>query len=190
MIRAVVMGYAARCALQQRRAVQNKLRPEAVPADVSGSAEAFGIAIECHGSDGGMPTVQHTERGSDNESAAVVAEASETLHAVLATQARGRTTIELWTGATVGVANATFVWLRFPGLHWLAAGLAATACYGAWGLIDRAMIVTHAPDDHELLRTLMPAARLAAGTLGWLCALYSAVVFLNAALGGLSLPGR
>jgi hypothetical protein len=115
----------------------------------------------------------------------------ESLHEVLATQARDRTTLELSAGALVGAANAAVIWLRFPSVHWLAAGFAATASYALWGLADRKLAtLDQSPDDQRRSRTLMRMARFAAGAVGWTAALFAVGAFLTAALGGLSLPGR
>jgi hypothetical protein len=116
---------------------------------------------------------------------------TETLHEVLAAQARDRTRLELWAGALVGGANAALIWVRFPSLHWLAAGFAATAFYGAWGLIDRKVTDIDASSiSTRLSRILIRLPRFAAGALGWAAALFAIGAFLTAALGGLSFPGR
>jgi hypothetical protein len=116
---------------------------------------------------------------------------AETLHRVLASQARDRTKLELWAGTLVGGANAALIWTRFPSLHWLAAGFAATAFYGAWGLLDRKVIDADAsPESTRISRMLIRLPRFAAGALGWASALFAIAAFLTAALGGLSIPGR
>lgn len=116
---------------------------------------------------------------------------AETLHAVLASQARDRTKLELWAGTLVGGANAALIWMRFPSLHWLAAGFAATAFYGVWGLLDRNVTSADAsPNSNRLSRMLIRLPRLLSGALGWAAALFAIGAFLTAALGGLSFPGR
>ena len=120
-----------------------------------------------------------------------VATNGETLNEVLASQARDRSRLELCAGTVVGGANAALIWIRFPSVHWLAAGFAATACYGAWGLIDRKLSsVDDSVADGRLTRMLMRAARFGVAAGGWICALFAVAAFLTAALGGLSIPGR
>ena len=115
----------------------------------------------------------------------------ETIHAVLASQARDRTKLELWAGTLVGGGNAALIWIRFPSLHWLAAGFAATACYGVWGLLDRRVsALDESPGSARLSRMLIRLPRLLSGALGWAAALFAIGAFLTAALGGLSIPGR
>ena len=116
---------------------------------------------------------------------------TESLHQVLATQARERATLELTAGALVGAANAAVIWLRFPSIHWLAAGFAATASYALWGLADRKLsLLNDSLDSTPLSRSLMRLVRFSAGATGWITALFAIGAFLTAALGGLSLPGR
>lgn len=115
---------------------------------------------------------------------------AENVNAVLAMQARERTPLELWAGALVGATNAVVIWTRFPSLHWLAAGFAATASYGLWGLIDRKLSsLIESPDNSALSRALARASRVLAGTSGWVWALYAIGAFLTAALGTFGLPG-
>lgn len=138
-----------------------------------------------------MHTIPDDQPISPSVDSVGVGSGGETLHAVLASQARDRTTLELWAGAVIGGANAALIWTRFPSLHWLAAGFAAAASYGAWGLIDRKL----AELDQTSRRTpyskiLMLFTRVLAGALGWAWALFAIGAFLTAALGGLSIPGR
>lgn len=131
-----------------------------------------------------QPRPESTEIAPDHAPA-------ETLHEVLASQAHERTKLELWAGAIVGGANAALIWPRFPSLHWLAAGFAATAFYGAWGLIDRTVTdADTSPTSTRISRMLLRVPRFVAGVLGWASALFAIAAFLTAALGGLSLPGR
>src|ERR1700759_4527171 len=89
---------------------------------------------------------------------------AENIHTVLAAQARGRSVVELWSGALVGATNAVLIWTRFPSLHWRAAGFAGTVGYGLWGLADRTL---RAPDSSRLSRMLMNGMRVIAGASGW-----------------------
>jgi hypothetical protein len=114
----------------------------------------------------------------------------ETIHSVLAAQARSRSAIELWAGTVVGAANAALIWMRFPSAHWLAAGFAATAAYGLWGLADRkldALLAT--PDSTRLSRALMKMLRVVAGTSGWAWALFAIAAFVTAGLRLFGTPG-
>lgn len=114
----------------------------------------------------------------------------ETIHAVLATQARSRTPLELWAGTLVGAANAALIWTRFPSAHWLAAGFAATVGYGLWGLADRKLdALLAAPDSTRFSRTLMKALRAAAGVAGWAWALFAIATFVTAGLRMFGAPG-
>lgn len=115
----------------------------------------------------------------------------ETLHAVIAAQARRRSASELWTTAVGGTTNALLLWAQFPSLHWLAAGFAAVAAYGAWGLVDRQISIRELKDDQspEEFVFLRFVRGMTAGA-GWIAALAAVVEFTNAAVGGLSLPGR
>jgi hypothetical protein len=136
-----------------------------------------------------MQTIRDDPSGPPSLEGGVVR--GETLNEVLATQARDRGKVELWAGTIVGAANAGFMWARFPSLHWLAAGFAATACYGAWGLIDRKLsAIDESNADTRVMRILMRLGRFATGAAGWICALFAVAAFLTAALGGLCIPGR
>jgi hypothetical protein len=120
-----------------------------------------------------------------------VDEDGETLHSVLATQARSHGPAELWMTAVGGGMNAILVWAQFPALHWLASGFAAVTAYGAWGLLDRATSFlrfkeSHRQDEVAFLRTLS----VLVGIVGWAAALYAVVSLLTALEGGLSMPGR
>jgi hypothetical protein len=65
------------------------------------------------------------------------AERGEHVFAVLANQARSRTTIELWTTAIGSGTTAVALWWQHPGLSWIAAAFTSIASYAVWGLIDR-----------------------------------------------------
>jgi hypothetical protein len=138
-----------------------------------------------------MQTIPESQPRVENADVIADDTSGETLHAVLASQARDRTKLELWAGTLVGGANAALIWTRFPSLHWLAAGFAATAFYGAWGLLDRRVADCDAlPASTRLSRMLIRIPRLLSGVLGWGAALFAIGAFLTAALGGLSFPGR
>ena len=119
-----------------------------------------------------------------------VAHDDETLHTVIANQARTRSAGELWTTAVGGGVNALLVWLQVPSLHWLAAGFAGVAAYGTWGLIDRKIrnLKLENANQHFYDR-LLRLSRGLAGAGGWAMALTAIMSFLTAALRGLSLPG-
>jgi hypothetical protein len=115
---------------------------------------------------------------------------SETIHNVLAAQARERTTLELSAGALVGSANAALIWMRFPSLHWLAAGFAATAWYGVWGLVDRRLTeLNESAENKRISQMLMRISRPLAGALGWAAALFAMIAFLTAGIATIGFPG-
>src|SRR4051794_9413390 len=66
-----------------------------------------------------------------------VTEREENVFAVLARQARGRTTSELRTTAVGCAVNATLLLVYHPSLSWIAAAFGAASAYGVWGLADR-----------------------------------------------------
>jgi hypothetical protein len=115
----------------------------------------------------------------------------ETLHSVLATQARSHGPAELWMTAVGGGMNAILLWSQFPALHWLASGFTAVTAYGAWGLLDRAtsalrMKTSYRQDEVTFLRALS----ILVGIAGWAAALFAVVSLLTVLEGGLSIPGR
>lgn len=115
---------------------------------------------------------------------------AENIHSVLATQARDRSRVELWAGTLVGATNALLIWTRFPSMHWLAAGFAATVGYGLWGLADRALSDSlGTPEKGGVSRILMKSARVVAGVSGWGAALFAVFSFLTAGLRIFGLPG-
>src|ERR1700749_3659127 len=86
------------------------------------------------------------------------------VNAVLATQARERTTLELFAGLFVGATNAALIWMRFPSLHFLAAGFAARTGYALWGLADRKLdALLASPTSTRHSRILMRGVRAVAG---------------------------
>src|SRR3954469_6671948 len=118
-----------------------------------------------------MQTIPEDRSAAPSGESALAAR-GETLNEVLATQARSRTRLELWAGTMVGAANAVLIWTRFPSLRWLAAGFAATACYGAWGLIDQKLAeLDQSIEGGRFLKILMQLTRVLAGGLGWVWAL-------------------
>ncbi len=125
------------------------------------------------------------------DDALVAVDAHETVNTVLAAQARGRGTSELWTSAVGGGVNTLLIWTQFPSLHWLSGGFAAVAAYGIWGLIDRKLNVLKLQNTQPAgARSLLLLTRGAAAVGGWAAAAFAIVSFLTAALGGLSFPGR
>jgi hypothetical protein len=138
-----------------------------------------------------MQTIPDTQPAPDApEASPATRPEAESLHQVLANQARDRTALELSAGAFVGAANAAVIWMRFPSVHWLAAGFAATACYGLWGLADRKLsALTESPDDTRRSKRLMRIGRFAAAASGWVCALFAVGAFLTSAIGIMGLPG-
>jgi len=138
-----------------------------------------------------MQTIPDSQARPESTDMSPAGTSTETLHEVLASQARDRTRLELSAGALVGGANAALIWVRFPSLHWLAAGFAATAFYGVWCLIDRQVTdIDASPEKSRFSRILIRVPRFAVGALGWASALFAIGAFLTAALGGLSFPGR
>jgi len=93
--------------------------------------------------------------------------------------------MELWTTAVGGVVNTAFIWWRFPGLHWLAAGFGAVAAYGVGGLCER-LLAARTTDDNSPRwrgRFLVTIRSIAlAGGLG--AAALAVLGFMAAALGG------
>jgi hypothetical protein len=108
----------------------------------------------------------------------VSADEIESLHTVIADQARGRSTGELWTSAVGGGTNALLVGFQFPSLHWLATGFAGVAAYGAWGLLDRGIRTLKIKNQNDrgaaiFLRLLRGAAAVG----GWTAANVAIVGF-------------
>jgi hypothetical protein len=103
---------------------------------------------------------------------------------VLSEQARTRTTSQLWTTAVGGSVSAGLLWWQHPSLSWLAAGFAATAAYGVWGLLDRAaeMAMDGAGSDQGTTARLTGLRHLVA-LAGVGAALWAVLGFMAAALG-------
>jgi hypothetical protein len=109
----------------------------------------------------------------------------ENVYQVLANNARHRTLGELRTTAIGCGVNAAFIWWRYPGLSWLAAGFAACSAYAVWGLLDRRLLDAEdhgfvARDRADFLRKGQRIV-VAAGTG---VALWALMRFMAAALGG------
>ena len=117
-------------------------------------------------------------------------EPDESVHTVLAAQARSHTTGELWRTVVGSATNAVLLWTQFPSFHWLAAAFAAVTAYGCWGLADRAISVSELPDSKQPLSDrLIGAARGLAVAGGWVAAIGAAAMLLTALVSRLSLPG-
>ena len=82
------------------------------------------------------PIVDHTGPAVSPTPAAA---ADDNVFQVLAARARTRAPLDLWVAVIGGSVDAGLLWWRHPLLSWLAAGCAAVAAYGVWGLLDRAM---------------------------------------------------
>ena len=103
---------------------------------------------------------------------------------VLGAQARTRSLAQLWVAAIGGVVDAGLLWWRHPMLIWLAAGCAAVAAYGAWGLLDRAVEnrSDKATASRELLAQLSALRDLTA-IAGTGAAVWAVLSFMAVALG-------
>lgn len=103
---------------------------------------------------------------------------------VLGAQARTRSVAQLWVAALGGAVDAGLLWWRHPMLGWLAAGGAAVAAYGAWGLLDRAIERRTADSaaQHEAVARLGGLRDLTA-IAGTAAALWAVLSFMAVALG-------
>lgn len=112
-------------------------------------------------------------------------EQDETLFVVLARQARGRSSAELWTTAVGGAVNATLLGLLVPGMSWLATAFLCVAAYGAWGLTDRSAsdIMPGTADEHDRLEQRRVLRGVFAG-VGVLSAVWTMLAFMASALSG------
>ena len=103
---------------------------------------------------------------------------------VLGAQARTRTLAQLRVAAIGGAVDAGLLWWRHPMLGWLAAGCAAVAAYGIWGLLDRGIeqrtTNPAAPDDAVSRLRGLRALTAVAGTVA---ALWAVLSFMAVALG-------
>ncbi|HEX3868215.1 MAG TPA: hypothetical protein VHV78_15735 [Gemmatimonadaceae bacterium] len=112
-------------------------------------------------------------------------DADGSIFSLLARQARTRGTSDLWITAAGGAMNAALVWYQYPKLHWLAAGFAAVAAYGVWGVADRAL--AHRRDENAgdgIVNWMLIGTRSLAIPVGLIAALGAAGAFMAAALGG------
>lgn len=102
---------------------------------------------------------------------------------VLGAQARTRSVAQLWVAALGGAVDAGLLWWRHPMLGWLAAGCAAVAAYGVWGLLDRTIETRAAdPGARETVPRLGRLRDLAA-IVGTAAALWAVLSFMAVALG-------
>jgi hypothetical protein len=115
----------------------------------------------------------------------VHSEQDETLFAVLARQARGRSSAELWMTAVGGAVNATLLALLVPGLSWLATAFLCVAAYGAWGLADRSAsdIMPGAAHEQDRLRHRR-VLRGVFASVGVASAVWTMLAFMASALSG------
>jgi hypothetical protein len=103
----------------------------------------------------------------------------------LGNHARTRSVTELWITTMVGAVDAALLWWQHPLLSWVAAGCAAMAAYGGWGLLDRAASARRqptTPDERGELAFLTGFRDLSA-ILGTGAALWAILSFMAAALG-------
>lgn len=103
---------------------------------------------------------------------------------VLGAEARTRSLAQLSVAAIGGAVDAGLLWWRHPMLTWLAAGCAAVAAYGAWGLLDRAI----ENRNSKAASSPEPVARLSAirdltAIAGTVAALWAVLSFMAVALG-------
>ena len=112
-------------------------------------------------------------------------EQDETLFVVLARQARGRSSAELWTTAIGGAVNATLLGLLVPGMSWLATAFLCVAAYGAWGLTDRSAsdIMPGTAREHDRLEHRRVLRGAFAG-IGVVSAVWTMLAFMASALSG------
>ena len=103
---------------------------------------------------------------------------------VLGAQARSRSLAQLWVAALGGAVDAGLLWWRHPMLGWLAAGCAAVAAYGVWGLLDRG-IETRSAEPNASPEPLpqLSGLRDLAAVVGTAAALWAVLSFMAVALG-------
>jgi hypothetical protein len=117
--------------------------------------------------------VSDAERNADN------------VFRTLGNHARTRSVTELWITTVVGAVDAGLLWWQHPLLSWVAAGCAAMAAYGGWGLLDRAASTKQppaTPDERGELAFLTGLRDLAA-IVGTGAAFWAILSFMAAALG-------
>ena len=103
---------------------------------------------------------------------------------VLGAQARTRSVAQLWVAALGGAVDAGLLWWRHPMLGWLAAGCAAVAAYGIWGLLDRAIETRTAdPAVQHQTEARLGGLRGLTAIVGTAAALWAVLSFMAVALG-------
>ena len=129
------------------------------------------------------------ERDNDEPDAAeqlvttTVEDADSNVFRVLGAQARTRSIAQLSIAALGGVVDAGLLWWRHPMLGWLAAGCAAVAAYGAWGLLDRAIETRSAEPDAPRETLALESVRDLVAVAGTAAALWAVLSFMAVALG-------
>ena len=112
-----------------------------------------------------------------------VEDADTNVFRVLGAQARTRSIAQLWVAALGGAGDAALLWWRHPMLGWLAAGCAAAAAYGAWGLLDRAIETKRAGQTGPSETLGLEGLRDFVAIAGTAAALWAALSFMAVALG-------
>jgi hypothetical protein len=107
----------------------------------------------------------------------------EHVFALIASHARTRPRIELWTTAVAAALNAGMLWWQHPSLSWLAAGFATVASYGTWGLLDRALGPRNPTDQAHAPRRRLRATRDLTAIAGTGLAAWTLLSFMAAAIG-------
>jgi hypothetical protein len=103
---------------------------------------------------------------------------------VLGAQARSRSLAQLWVAALGGAVDAALLWWRHPMLGWLAAGCAAVAAYGVWGLLDRRIETRSAePSASPEPIAQLGGLRDLTAVAGTAAALWAVLSFMAVALG-------
>ena len=103
---------------------------------------------------------------------------------VLGAQARTRSVAQLWVATIGGAVDAGLLWSRHPMLGWLAAGCAAVAAYGIWGLLDRAIETrTTEPTTPRGMLAQLDGLRDLTAIVGTAAALWAVLSFMAIALG-------
>ena len=102
---------------------------------------------------------------------------------VLRAQARTRSIGQLGVVALGGAVDAGLFWWGHPMLTWLAAGCAAVAAYGTWGLLDRAIETRSAERDVPPEALALDSLRDLTAIGGTVAALWAVLSFMAVALG-------
>jgi hypothetical protein len=119
----------------------------------------------------------HTVASSDTPHG--VAPADENVFRTLARQARSRSATQLWIITLGGAVDGIILGWTHPGLSWLATGCAATAAYGIWGLLDRAVPV----DAPNAATSAAIDVRNVVAVLGTGAAVWTVLSFMATVLG-------